>query len=280
MLPHSPRQKDIEDSNCRDWSWMPTDSLWSFCMAVNIYLAFYRRYSAEDLKRLEKWYLLLCYGLPLILATALSLIKTSERGRIYGPALVGTWSPCRLPLFMTWIWFPLDLVLNCRTVAVPSPSVLLWSSVVWSRNNFSQQLVWFYFRRVVSIVTFAIYVTAGIHIYRKYRALHVTKETLPVSGVIEVTRSFSFNAETATAEDLVVEPATPYSTCIESQQFQAGSGLDIRMNTNNAIWSYLRYSFLFFIAMVATWVWICSSLLMTLPSILIITLRFGMPPNS
>lgn len=69
---------------------MPTDSLWSFCMAVNIYLTFYRRYSAEDLKKLEKWYFALCYGLPLILAIILSVIKTAERGRVYGPALVGT----------------------------------------------------------------------------------------------------------------------------------------------------------------------------------------------
>jgi hypothetical protein len=59
-------------------------------MAVNIYLAFYRKYSAENLKKLEKWYFLLCYGLPLVVATVLSLIKSAERGRVYGPALVST----------------------------------------------------------------------------------------------------------------------------------------------------------------------------------------------
>lgn len=68
---------------------MPADSLWSFCMALNIYLTFNRRYAAEGLMRLEKWYFLLCYGLPLVLATVLILIKTDDRGRIYGPALVG-----------------------------------------------------------------------------------------------------------------------------------------------------------------------------------------------
>jgi hypothetical protein len=58
-------------------------------MALNIYLTFYRRYAEEDIKKLEKWYFLLCYGLPLVLAVALISINTAERGRIYGPALVG-----------------------------------------------------------------------------------------------------------------------------------------------------------------------------------------------
>lgn len=72
----------------RSRSWMPADSLWSFCMALNIYLAFYRKYTAEDLMKLEKWYFSACYGLPLCLAVALQLIKTDDRGRVYGPAQV------------------------------------------------------------------------------------------------------------------------------------------------------------------------------------------------
>jgi hypothetical protein len=57
-------------------------------MALNVYLIFYKGYSAKDLKDMEKWYFLLCYGLPLPLAVALLLIETEERGKIYGPALV------------------------------------------------------------------------------------------------------------------------------------------------------------------------------------------------
>lgn len=69
-------------------SWMPSDPLWALCMAVNIYLAFYHHYSGKDLKRLEKWYFVVCYGLPLIPAVVLLCIKTEERGRIYGAAVV------------------------------------------------------------------------------------------------------------------------------------------------------------------------------------------------
>jgi hypothetical protein len=57
-------------------------------MAVNIYLAFYRHYSGKDLKRLEKWYFVVCYGLPLIPAVVMLCIKTEERGPIYGSAVV------------------------------------------------------------------------------------------------------------------------------------------------------------------------------------------------
>jgi hypothetical protein len=108
-------------------SWMPADSLWSFCMALNIYLTFYRRYTEEDIKKLEKWYFLLCYGLPLVLATVLISIKTDERGRIYGPALVGVPGYSRMQQRSN---SQTDLVLDQRAMAIPSSGVFLWSSMV------------------------------------------------------------------------------------------------------------------------------------------------------
>ncbi|KOS48219.1 hypothetical protein ACN38_g808 [Penicillium nordicum] len=195
--------------------WMPTDSLWSFCMAVNIYLTFYRRYSGEDLKKLEKWYFLFCYGLPLILATTLSVIKTTERGRIYGPALI--WCSITEP----WQFL--------RLVCFYGP--------VW----------------VVSIATFAIYATAGVRIYRQYKALKTAKYELPVNRALSVTQSVSFDVTATAAKGSGSSPAMLYSTSIESQHSRTRSGLDIQANNNNAMWSYLRYSFLFFMAMVATW---------------------------
>ncbi|KAJ5507255.1 hypothetical protein N7527_009398 [Penicillium freii] len=195
--------------------WMPTDSLWSFCMAVNIYLTFYRRYSAEDIKNLEKWYFLFCYGLPLILATTLSLIKTTGRGKIYGPALIWCsitepWQFLRLACFYGPVW-------------------------------------------VVSIVTFSIYVTAGVRIYRQYGALKTAKDELPVNGSMGVTRSVSFDVTASAAKGSGSGPSMLYSTSIESQHSRTRSGPDNQANTYHAMWSYLRYSFLFFLAMVATW---------------------------
>lgn len=99
---------------------MPADTLWSFCMALNIYLAFYKKFSAEDLKKLEKWYFSFCYGLPLALAIVLQVIKTKERGRIYGPALVRNfWPRSRTSEFV-------DLL---NSFGVPSPN--RGSSFAW-----------------------------------------------------------------------------------------------------------------------------------------------------
>ncbi|OGE57580.1 hypothetical protein PENARI_c002G00321 [Penicillium arizonense] len=73
------------------------------------------------------------------------------------------------------------------------------------------------------------------------------------SKAVGITRSVTFNVTAGAAKVLSFEPATPYSTCIESQHSQPGSGLSNQVSKNNAMWSYLRYSFIFFIAMVATW---------------------------
>ncbi|KAJ5761785.1 uncharacterized protein N7511_005167, partial [Penicillium nucicola] len=195
--------------------WMPTDSLWSFCMAVNIYLTFYRRYSAEDLKKLEKWYFAFCYGLPLILAIVLSVIKTAERGRVYGPALI--WCSITEP----WQFL--------RLVCFYGP--------VW----------------VISSMTFVIYATAGVRIYRKHKALQRTQYAPPANRAINVTRSVSFDVTASADKGGTTEPAIPYSACIESQRSRSGSGLDIQAKKNHSMRSYFRYSFIFFIAMVATW---------------------------
>jgi hypothetical protein len=222
-------------------------------MAINIYLTFYRRYSGNELKRLEKWYFLLCYGLPLALATALSVIKTTERGRIYGPALVGTQPLAEYQYETNSL---LDLVLNYRTMAVSPLGVFLWSSVVGHKAEVFRSIrTDSLSHRVVSTVAFTIYVAVGSNIFKQHRSLQAAKNAMPVrSRVIKSVRSVTVDITHADSELLPVESATPYSVCIESQQSQSGSGIDAQINKNNAMWSYLRYSFLFFIAMVVTWV--------------------------
>jgi hypothetical protein len=103
-------------------------------------------------------------------------------------------------------------------------------------------------------VTFTIYAAVGSNIFQKHRALLAAKNAMPDSRLIKGVRSVTVDVTHATAEAVAVEPATPYSICIESQQSQSGSGIDAQIKKNNAMRSYLRYSFLFFMAMVVTWV--------------------------
>ena len=68
---------------------MPADALWTFAMACNVWLSFFRSYDAVALRRLEFKYLLACYGVPFIPALIYLFVKSHERGKIYGSATVG-----------------------------------------------------------------------------------------------------------------------------------------------------------------------------------------------
>ena len=67
---------------------MPADALWTLVMAMNVYLTFFRKYGADQLRGLEWKYFVFCYGIPFIPSFAYFFIRTSSRGRIYGGAVV------------------------------------------------------------------------------------------------------------------------------------------------------------------------------------------------
>ena len=67
---------------------MPADALWTFAMACNVYLSFFKSYDTSALRRLELKYLIVCYGLPFIPAFIYLFIHAIGRGKIYGSALV------------------------------------------------------------------------------------------------------------------------------------------------------------------------------------------------
>jgi len=66
----------------------PADAMWNLCMAINVYLNVFKRYSAPDLKRLEWMYILVCYGVTFVAAFICCFIWTAKRGRVYGPSLM------------------------------------------------------------------------------------------------------------------------------------------------------------------------------------------------
>lgn len=79
----------LESFDCIDVvRFMPADALWTFAMAFNVYLTFFRKYNSEQLRRLEWKYIVLCYGLPFIPAFTYFFIRSPSRGKIYGSAIV------------------------------------------------------------------------------------------------------------------------------------------------------------------------------------------------
>jgi hypothetical protein len=67
---------------------MPADALWTFAMACNVFLTFFRQYDAAALRKLEWKWIVFNYGLPFIPALIYCFIETSKRGKFYGSAVV------------------------------------------------------------------------------------------------------------------------------------------------------------------------------------------------
>ena len=67
------------------------DCYWAFCMAVNVYLVFFRNYSTDQLRSLDLWYLLACYGLSFVPALIFIFVSTPDQGRVYGNAEIWCW---------------------------------------------------------------------------------------------------------------------------------------------------------------------------------------------
>jgi hypothetical protein len=67
---------------------MPADALFTFAMACNVYLTFFKQYDGASLRKLEWRYLIFCYGVPFVPAVIFLFIDTDSRGKIYGSANV------------------------------------------------------------------------------------------------------------------------------------------------------------------------------------------------
>ncbi len=88
---------------------MPADAYWTLAMAVNVYMTFFYNYGERDLRRLEKWYFLSCYGVPLLPAVVYLCINTPDRGHMYGNATIwcwiaSEWDDFRIITFYAPVW--------------------------------------------------------------------------------------------------------------------------------------------------------------------------------
>ncbi|EFR00752.1 hypothetical protein MGYG_03756 [Nannizzia gypsea CBS 118893] len=86
-----------EDSSLCQWQatfiqWFHVaDAFWAFCMACNVYLTLFHRYSTAELRKLEWKYIIICYVLPFIPAFAFLFIKSEDKGKVYGDATLWCW---------------------------------------------------------------------------------------------------------------------------------------------------------------------------------------------
>ena len=76
------------------YRFLGVDALWALAMALNVYLALFRGWTAQRMQAQEWKYFVGAYGLSFIPALTYLFLKNESRKRVYGPALVST--PCRI----------------------------------------------------------------------------------------------------------------------------------------------------------------------------------------
>ncbi|KAI1491819.1 hypothetical protein F5X96DRAFT_668300 [Biscogniauxia mediterranea] len=101
---------------------MQSDPWWSFAMAVNVYMVFF--FSANPKSFLRYWwaYFCVCYGIPLIPALWLLVVRGSDGQNVYGNATIwcwidGDWSDLRIYTYYLPIWVCIILS-TCIYIAV------------------------------------------------------------------------------------------------------------------------------------------------------------------
>ncbi|KAI2471878.1 family A G protein-coupled receptor-like protein [Annulohypoxylon bovei var. microspora] len=242
---------------------LPADALWTLAMAFNVYLTFYHKFDAARLRKMEIYYLLLCYGIPFVPALTYVFVRTEKSGRMYGNATLWCWVSSEFDIF--------------RIATFYGP--------VW----------------VVILLTMFIYIRTGGEIYRKRKQLRqfgasssahdpeaITMDDPYSVKTTEVTVTSESAQENGNGIDLAplgrfdAKPKPAYSVTISSDnkrgsQSQPGSSprptprnvpptpLTARaqaksqkrranFEANNAAWSYSKCALLFFTALLVTWI--------------------------
>lgn len=241
---------------------MPADAYWAFAMALNVYLTFYHKYGAQNLRRMEIIYLLCCYGLPFIPALVFLFIKDADRGRMYGAARL-------------WCWVtPEWMVAGVATLYAP----------VWA----------------VIVVTFAIYIRTGNEILQMRRSLcyfsnrsldearpsgkaFSSAKTVEIAITSEESYSWPKDAQDRAVslssdhlysvsistgagmeeaypqkhEELSTQNGMVQITVPEAQRTKQNDNARVRAvvyESNTAAWSYAKCTLLFFTVLLVTWI--------------------------
>ncbi|QKX53009.1 uncharacterized protein TRUGW13939_00080 [Talaromyces rugulosus] len=235
---------------------MPADALWTFAMACNVYLTFFRKYDASRLRSIEWKYAIMCYGVPFIPSFVYFFIKSDSKGPIYGSAVL-------------WCW-------------VSTPWDVLRIAVFYGPT-------WF-----IILLTFTIYIRVGLHIYRNRRLLHnfssadqqgtidsafeihaskvvrITSEAAHANGPKDTTAQahghghgdleserISGAAENYVRYSVTVErgDGIPMAPIKQPVPPASAAGQNARNAlTSAAAWAYCKYAILYFIALLVTWV--------------------------
>lgn len=221
------------------------DAFWACCMAWNVYLAFFHKYTARQLRELDKWYLLGCYGASFVPALTLVFVNTARRGRVYGNAILWCW------ITIKWDFLRIALLYG-----------IVWLGIVFA---------------------FAIYIKAGHVIYKRRDTLRGFLNPLNehpfMTGIVTTSIDITIEHVTSPSEastnnanvfDKDFDPASnanaqldefhPYIVNVEAPERKPSGVRKMtrevarKETTNKGAWLYARVAFLFFLSMLIIWI--------------------------
>ncbi|KAF4988004.1 hypothetical protein FGRMN_10052 [Fusarium graminum] len=113
---HSPEGAGCQTQGFLLHTFVGADALWTLAMAINVYLAFYHRFDAKRLRKMEIPYLVGCYGIPFIPAFIFIFIRNGDGVRVYGSAVQWcwinqAWDTLRIATFYGPIWIVITITL-------------------------------------------------------------------------------------------------------------------------------------------------------------------------
>ncbi|APA14404.1 hypothetical protein SS1G_11756 [Sclerotinia sclerotiorum 1980 UF-70] len=195
---------------------LPADAYWTLAMACNVMFAFFFQFDVIELRRLEKWYMLLCYGVPFIPAFVFFFVHTREKGYMYGSAISWCWIDSK------WTWWR------------------LWSFYV---------PVW-----ITIFITIMIYTVAGKKIYDKRQELVTANQRTSPASLPKLRQEKSSQTELLpTNTNKETTSPSPTKPVLSPPQKSKPSNPPNKQ-ANTALWAYAKVSLLFFLAMMITWI--------------------------
>ncbi|PQE32593.1 camp receptor protein [Rutstroemia sp. NJR-2017a WRK4] len=205
------------------------DCYWSFCMAINVYLVFFRGYTTDQLRRLDVWYLLACYGLSFVPALIFLFISTKELGHVYGPAVIWCW------ITEEWDWMRVSILFA-------SIVYFMAGRVIWAKREHLNG-----FLNPLNESPFANTVITEIEITYESRT-NLQSDVLPPSSP----SPSHPNPYTIAIHASPPPPASPLPA--HPLRMRSLSRTLAAAEPNAEAWLYARVAILFFFAMILTWV--------------------------
>jgi Slime mold cyclic AMP receptor len=70
---------------------MCADAFWTLAMACNVYLTFFHKFDAENLRTMEKYYFIICYAFPMVPAFVYLFLSAPGKSKVYADATLWCW---------------------------------------------------------------------------------------------------------------------------------------------------------------------------------------------